>query len=103
MLSKKKNRANLIRIVLMNMNLTAYIMKFEIECPDMVKVFIKQLLAGLAHIHDQREMHRNIKASNILVDTDSTPHRVKIADFGSAKILLNLNLSPLVCIFFICY
>ncbi|KAF9614845.1 hypothetical protein IFM89_020942 [Coptis chinensis] len=81
---------------LMNMNLTAYIMKFEIECPDMVKVFMKQLLAGLAHIHDQRGMHRNIKASNILVDTDSTPHRVKIADFGSAKILLNLNLSPLV-------
>ncbi|KAF9615961.1 hypothetical protein IFM89_027367, partial [Coptis chinensis] len=81
---------------LMNMNLTAYIMKFEIECPDMVKVFMKQLSAGLAHIHDQRGMHRNIKASNILVDTDSTPHRVKIADFGSAKILLNLNLSPLV-------
>ncbi|KAF9612892.1 hypothetical protein IFM89_004308 [Coptis chinensis] len=80
---------------LMNMNLTAYIMKFEIECPAMVKVFMKQLLAGLAHIHDQKGMNRNIKASNILVNTDST-HRVKIADFGSAKILLNLNLSPLV-------
>ena len=33
-----------------------------------IKWFMKQLVEGLKHCHDQRVLHRDIKASNILID-----------------------------------
>jgi serine/threonine protein kinase len=39
---------------------------------------------GLAYLHDGVIVHRDIKASNILLDNDLTP---KISDFGLAKLL----------------
>lgn len=48
-----------------------------------VKVFAYQILCGLRYIHQQNIMHRDIKLSNIVVDTDSWT--LCICDFGSAK------------------
>ena len=46
------------------------------------------ILEGLAHIHDRGIVHRDLKPANIFFDVDSTGRkRVKIGDFGLAKML----------------
>nr|XP_043608689.1 probable serine/threonine-protein kinase At1g54610 [Erigeron canadensis] len=47
-----------------------------------VKCYIKQLLSGLEHCHQNGVLHRDIKGSNLLIDNDGI---LKIADFGLAS------------------
>lgn len=49
-----------------------------------IKWFMKQLVEGLKHCHDQGVLHRDIKASNILID-----------NFGNLK--LGTNVPPVDC------
>lgn len=51
--------------------------------PILVKLYSYQLLRGLAYIHGEAVMHRDIKPLNLLVDPSC--HILKICDFGSAK------------------
>lgn len=47
-----------------------------------VKCYMKQLLSGLEHCHNNGVLHRDIKCSNLLIDNDGI---LKIADFGLAS------------------
>ncbi|KAL6972987.1 [pyruvate dehydrogenase (acetyl-transferring)] kinase [Sarracenia purpurea var. burkii] len=47
-----------------------------------VKCYIKQLLSGLEHCHNNGVLHRDIKGSNLLIDNEGI---LKIADFGLAS------------------
>ena len=49
----------------------------------MVKLYSYQLLRGLAYIHCEGVIHRDVKPANLLIDP--TCHILKICDFGSAK------------------
>lgn len=47
------------------------------------KCVMRQLLAGVAHLHDSWVLHRDIKTANILYSNRGG--RVKLADFGLAR------------------
>ncbi|KAL3835364.1 hypothetical protein ACJIZ3_010100 [Penstemon smallii] len=47
-----------------------------------VKCYMKQLLSGLEHCHNNGVLHRDIKCSNLLIDNEGN---LKIADFGLAS------------------
>lgn len=44
--------------------------------------YTEQLLRGLAYLHENQIIHRDVKGANLLID--STGHRLRIADFGAA-------------------
>ncbi|KAL9936099.1 hypothetical protein V8E36_004941 [Tilletia maclaganii] len=48
-----------------------------------IKLYISQLLSGLAYLHDRvRLLHLDIKPENLLLNAD---HRLRIADFGLGR------------------
>ncbi|CAK7322975.1 unnamed protein product [Dovyalis caffra] len=53
-----------------------------------VKCYMKQLLRGIEHFHSLGIMHRDIKASNILLNNEGI---LKIGDFGLANVLNSRN------------
>ncbi|CAN8255055.1 unnamed protein product [Cochlearia groenlandica] len=57
-----------------------------------VKCYMKQLLSGLQHCHSRGVLHRDIKGSNLLIDSNGI---LKIADFGLATFFDPGNCVPL--------
>jgi len=47
-----------------------------------VKCYMRQLLAGLAYCHRSNVLHRDLKASNLLINNSGI---LKLADFGLAR------------------
>jgi hypothetical protein len=60
-------------------NITNILSKYGALPEKTVKVYAKQILAGLIYLHENKVVHKDIKGANILVDGDGT---VKLADFG---------------------
>lgn len=63
-------------------NITNIITKYGALPEKTVKVYAKQILAGLIYLHENKVIHKDIKGANILVDGDGT---VKLADFGCSS------------------
>ena len=51
------------------------------------KIFI-QIVRGLKALHEIKIFHRDLKSANILLTTEG---RAKVADFGTAKIMVRLS------------
>ena len=62
--------------------LTDLIYKFMNKIPENVIAYImKSLLVGLDSLHSKKQLHRDLKSDNILLNLKGD---VKIADFGFA-------------------
>ncbi|XP_009618062.1 cell division control protein 2 homolog A [Nicotiana tomentosiformis] len=53
------------------------------EDPRLVKMFLYQILRGIAYCHSHRVLHRDLKPQNLLIDRRT--NALKLADFGLAR------------------
>lgn len=65
----------------------------EKECRDLIKV----LLVTLEYMHASNVVHRDLKPENLLLTSDSNDTNIKIADFGFAKKISDLQPQEVAC------
>jgi len=63
-------------------SVTALLRNYGAFEEPLVKNFVRQILVGLAYLHERDIIHRDIKGANILVDNKGG---IKISDFGISK------------------
>ncbi|KAL4187538.1 hypothetical protein AMTRI_Chr09g39500 [Amborella trichopoda] len=51
--------------------------------PRVIKMFLYQILRGIAYCHSHRVLHRDLKPQNLLIDRRT--NALKLADFGLAR------------------
>ena len=56
--------------------------RFGFFTEALVKIYTKQILAGLVFLHENKTIHRDIKGANLLIDSSGS---VKLADFGASR------------------
>ncbi|BBN68491.1 CDC2C, partial [Prunus dulcis] len=77
----------------MEHDLAGLVASSDIKFSDMqIKCYMRQLLSAVEHCHLRGIMHRDIKASNILVNNDGI---LKLGDFGLANVVNSKNKQPL--------
>jgi serine/threonine protein kinase len=63
-------------------SLTDIVYGYTKRIPENISAYImREILQGLDFLHDKKQIHRDLKSDNILVDKQGN---IKVADFGFA-------------------
>jgi serine/threonine protein kinase len=71
-----------------------YIIERDHLCESEAKLFVRQVLDALAHVHAAGVCHRDLKPENLLLDRSG---RVKISDFGLSRFVAPSGLVDTPC------
>eukprot|EP00667_Euglena_gracilis_P000670 EG_transcript_670 len=85
---REANTMNIFQQYVAGGSVATLLSQFGAFNEDVTAVYTKQTTEGLAYLHENHVVHRDIKGGNVLVDIDGT---VKLADFGSATTLNDLH------------
>lgn len=55
--------------------------------PQIVKIYLKQILEGLNALHTRGIMHRNVKSDNIIVCDNTSKPLIKLCDLSTSRVL----------------
>lgn len=80
-------RPYLVTEFLHGTDLDSYIEEHGALAPDLALEILEQLAAALAAAHDEKIVHRDVKASNVVLSQHEGRLRVVLVDFGIAKLL----------------
>lgn len=99
---RKDDKLNIIMEYVPGNSISHIMGEYGALAEDTIRIYVYQILNALAYMHSQNVLHRDIKAKNILADTQGN---CKLADFGSATVFedmsvarqpsLNYNYTPL--------
>lgn len=75
------NHINVVLEYVDQKSLSCILLKFGMFPENLAAIYVAQVLDGLKYLHDNDVIHLDIKAANILINTEGV---VKLADFGIA-------------------
>lgn len=61
-----------------------YITEYDRLTESEAKLFLRQILSALVHLHDRGIVHLDLKPENILLTEEGSRH-IKIIDFGISR------------------
>jgi mitogen-activated protein kinase kinase kinase ANP1 len=76
------NLVNILMEYIPSGPMNALITKYKSFSEPVIRNYTKQLLEGLAYLHSNEIIHRDLKSANILITEDS---RLKLSDFGCSR------------------
>lgn len=72
--------------------LCSMLKQFDAFSEPLIRIFVRQIVAGVAYLHRMGIVHRDIKGANVLVNEQGV---AKLADFGCSKQLTDIQSTSL--------
>ena len=81
------NRPYIVMELLNGPNLEGYVKSHGAMPPQRVLFMLEQLCSALSAAHDRGIIHRDLKASNVVISEENGTQRVVLLDFGIVKLI----------------